>query len=67
MNRSATIRQFAEEINVSEKIAYGMCRCEKFQELKIVFDIGPKDKPKIRHTWRIDIPRYYEARNSGQI
>lgn len=67
MNKSATIQEFAREIGVSERIAYGMARCEEFNIHKISFDIGPKRLEKKRRTWRIDLERYYDARDKGLI
>ena len=67
MNKSATIREFAAEIGVSEKLAYGMARCEEFRRHKISFDVSIKRPEKKNCLWRIDIVRYYEAREAGLV
>ena len=67
MSKSATIKQFAKEINVSEKMAYGMARCEEFRTHKISFDIRAKEPGRKNAVWRIDIERYYAVRDAGYI
>jgi len=65
-NRNATIKEFAEELGISERLAYGMCRNERLQDLRIACDISvrPGKKDAI---WRFDIQRYYEARKAGLV
>jgi hypothetical protein len=70
MNKSITVKQFAAAINVSEKVAYGMARCELFNKQKISFDISIKQpgKPgKRNRVWRIDLDQYFKSREAGLI
>ena len=67
MKRSVTVKEFAEEIGVSPKTAYGMACCEAFAKQKISFDIGIQRSGKKNKSWRIDLIRYYEARNARLI
>jgi len=68
MSKSATVQEFAKELNICKRHAYGMARNELFQKHKIVFDIGTKHPGKRQyHSWRFDIQRYYEARAEGLI
>lgn len=67
-----TIKEFAQEIKVSEKTAYGMARSDAFVQNKISLDISAskeKRRGTIRRnrTWRIAIDRYYGALEKGAI
>ena len=67
MSKNATLKEFAAEIGVCYKYAYGMARSEEFQKHKISFDIGIKRPGKKNCYWRINIPRYYEMRDAGKV
>ena len=71
MNKNATVREFAIEIGICDKIAYKMAKSDEFRMNKISFDISVKKckekNKRAYHNWRIDIQRYYEARNNGLL
>ena len=67
--RSATAQEFAEEIGVSVARVYGMVKSDKFQELKIAHSLnGNYEKNRSKYNnWRIDVQKYYAAREKGLL
>ena len=54
-----TIKEFASELKISEKLAYGMVRSGEFAKHKISHDIALKTKGRKNSVWRVDIEQYY--------
>jgi hypothetical protein len=66
-SKNLTIKEFSEEIKVSLRYAYGMARSDEFRKLRISVDIGIKKSGRKNANWRIDMQRYYDARERGII
>ena len=59
MSNLLTIKEFAQELKISEKLAYGMVRSVEFSRHKISYDIALKTKERKNSLWRVDIQQYY--------
>jgi hypothetical protein len=66
VNRNATVKEFAAEIQVGIKYAYGMVKSAEFLKHSISKDISVR-KDKKNAYWRVDMLLYYACREKGII
>lgn len=62
-----TIKEFAQAVKISEKLAYGMARSDAFIQQKISLDVSQKKASQKNKMWRINIDKYYIALEKGII